>query len=74
MTLSYDVEMLRIALERTMKAAGDVYAHNPPDWLCHRLTHIIGECVSMQDALKAYEIETEGETNEKSNSYNRIQC
>lgn len=60
MTLSYDVEMLRIALERTMIAAGDVHAHNPPDWMRHRLTHIIGECQSMRDALEAYEIETEG--------------
>ena len=60
MTLHYDTEMLRVALERTMKAAGDVYAHDIPDWLCHRLTHIIGECVSMRDALKDYEIETKG--------------
>lgn len=58
MTLHYDTEMLRVALERTMKAAGDVHAHNPPDWMRYRLTHIIGECVSMRDALEAYEIET----------------
>ena len=60
MTRSYDTEMLRIALDRTMEAAGDVHAHNPPDWMRHRLTHIIGECISMLDALEAYEIETEG--------------
>lgn len=52
MTPGYDLELLRVALERTMTAAGDVYAHNPPDWLCHRLTHIIGECQSLADALK----------------------
>lgn len=60
MTLSYDIEMLRIALERTIAAAGEVHAHNPPDWMRHRLTHIIGECMSMHDALEAYAIETEG--------------
>jgi hypothetical protein len=60
MTLAYDTELLRVALERTIAAAGDVHAHNPPEWMRHRLTHIIGECLSMCDALKAYEIETEG--------------
>lgn len=52
MTPAYDLELLRVALERAIEAAGDVYAHNPPDWLCHRLTHIIGECQSLADALK----------------------
>lgn len=60
MTPAYALELLRIALDRTMSAAGDVYAHNPPDWLCHRLAHIIGECQSMRDALAQYE-EEEGE-------------
>lgn len=60
MTLAYDIELLRVALERTIAAAGDVHAHNPPDWMRHRLTHIIGECLSMCDALKAYEIEANG--------------
>lgn len=54
MTLAYDTEMLRVAIDRTMKAAGDVYAHNPPDWMCHRLTHIIGECQSLRDAMAQY--------------------
>lgn len=61
MTPAYDMELLRIALDRTIKAAGDVYAHNLPDWLCHRLMHIIGECQSMREALEAYENETKGE-------------
>ena len=60
MTALYDTERLRVALEAVEIAAGDVHAHNPPDWLCHRLTHIIGECQSMRDAMEAYEIETEG--------------
>lgn len=62
MTRAYALELLRIALDRTIAAAGDVYAHNPPDWLCHRLTHIIGECQSLREALEAYDNETKGET------------
>lgn len=62
MTLAYDIELLRVALERTIAAAGDVHAHNPPDWMRHRLTHIIGECLSLHAALEAYDNETKGKT------------
>ena len=62
MTRAYALELLRVALDRTMAAAGDVFAHNPPDWLCHRLTHIIGECQSLREALEAYDNETKEET------------
>lgn len=62
MTRAYALELLRVALDRTIAAAGDVYAHNPPDWMCHRLTHIIGECQSLREALEAYDNETKEET------------
>ena len=52
MTPAYDIELLCGALERTISAAGAVYAHTPPDWLRHRLTHIIGECISLMNVLK----------------------
>ena len=52
MTPAYDIELLRVALERTISAAGAVHAHTPPDWLCHRCAHIIGECISLMNALK----------------------
>ena len=51
MTPAYDLELLRVALEQTIAAAGDVYAHSPPDWICHRLTHIVGECQSLHEVL-----------------------
>lgn len=60
MTLHYDTEMLRVALEAAERAATALSTYQLPDWMRHRLTHIIGECVSMRDALEAYEIETEG--------------
>ena len=74
MTIAYDIELLRVALDRTIAAANAMLAHDLPDWMCHRLTHIIGECHSLKCVLDDYGIETKGETNEKSNSYNRIQC
>lgn len=60
MTAAYDMELLCVALERTIAAAGDVYAHNPPDWLCHRLTHIIGECQSLREVLAQHAKEEGG--------------
>ena len=56
MTDGYDLELLRVALEHTIDAARAIAAnHNPPDWLCHRLTHIIGECESMLEATRGGE-------------------
>ena len=60
MTLHYDVEMLRIALDRVVSAADEMLAHEQSDWLCHRLEHIMGECQSLREAMEAYEIETKG--------------
>lgn len=60
MTLSYDIEMLRVALERTIAAANAMMKHEHLGWLLYRLVSIRDECESMRDALEAYETETKG--------------
>lgn len=58
MTPAYDAELLRVALDRTIAAANAMLAHELPDWMCHRLTHIISECHSLKCVLDDCEIET----------------
>ena len=57
MTYAYDLERLRVALADATKAAGELFAHNIPDWLRHRLTTHMGECISLDLALAEHQQE-----------------
>lgn len=57
MTYAYDLERLRVALDDAVKAAGELFAHNIPDWLRHRLTTHMGECISLDLALSEHQKE-----------------
>ena len=51
MTLRYDMERLCVALGAAERAAGEVFAHDIPDWLRHRLAHIVGESIGLRMVL-----------------------
>ena len=51
MTPGYDIEMVRQKCRELSAAAGAVFAHDPPDWLRHRLTSIMGEAHALDYIL-----------------------
>ena len=50
-TFGYDIEVVRQKCQELSAAAGEVFAHNPPDWLQHRLTCIMGEALALDKIL-----------------------
>ena len=51
MTLAYNTEMMRIALDNAQTAAQALLCHDIPEWLAYRLAHIRGEAASLRAAL-----------------------
>ena len=56
MTLRYDMERLRAALEAAERAAGEVCAHQLPDWLRTRLAHIMCESMALRMGMDREEV------------------
>lgn len=52
MTVGYDMERLRVALEAVDSAAAALARHKLPDWLQHRLAHIRSEGRSLLGTLR----------------------
>ena len=58
MTYAYDLERLRVALDKTIKAASTLYAlHKVPEWMKHRLMAHVSECVSLDLTLAEHQKE-----------------
>ena len=51
MTLGYDIEIVRQKCRELCAAASAIFAHDPPDWLRHRLTTIMGEAHALDYTL-----------------------
>ena len=51
MTKEFDIEVLKQKCIELQKAANDLFAHDLPEWLRHRLTHIIDEARSLESIL-----------------------
>ena len=51
MTVGYDIERLKVALEAVEGSAAALARHKMPDWLQHRLGHIRGEVRSLKELL-----------------------
>ena len=48
MTYEYDLEVLAVALENVEGAVQELFRHELPDWLSHRLAHIRAEAHSLR--------------------------
>lgn len=57
MTYAYDLERVRVALADAVKAAGELLAHNIPDWLRHRLATFKAEARGLDAALSEHQKE-----------------
>ena len=51
MTLAYEIERLRVALEAIESAAANLARHDLPDWMQHRIAHIRAEAKSLAEQL-----------------------
>ena len=51
MTPGYDIEILRQKCRELCAAASAIFAHDPPDWLRHRLVSIAGEAHALDHRL-----------------------
>lgn len=59
MTVAYELERLRVALEAVESAATELAKRELPDWLSHRIAHIRAEAQSMKACMDELK---EGET------------
>ena len=51
MTVAYELERLRVALEAVESAATELAKRELPDWLSHRIAHIRVEAKSMKACM-----------------------
>ena len=52
MTIGYEMERLKVALEAVESAAATLARRDLPDWMQHRVAHIRGEAKSLVELLK----------------------
>ena len=54
MTLAYEIERLRVALEAVESAAATLARRDLPDWMQHRLAHIRAEAQSLKKMMEKH--------------------
>ena len=54
MTIGYEMERLKVALEAVESAAATLARRDLPDWMHHRLEHIRAEAKSMGKILEEH--------------------
>lgn len=55
MTVAYELERLRVALEAVESAAATLAKRELPEWMAHRVSHIRAEAKSMREAMAEHE-------------------
>ena len=62
MTYRFDLERMVVALEKVEGAAQELFRHELPDWLLHRVAHIRAEAYSLRVEIE----KTKGSDNGRS--------
>ena len=62
MTYGYDLEKMLVALENVEGAVQELFRHELPDWLAHRVAHIRAEAHSLRVEIE----KTKGSENGRS--------
>ena len=54
MTIGYEMERLKVALEAVESAAATLARRDLPDWMQHRLAHIRAEARSLAETIEEH--------------------